>query len=1214
MPALDLPPLHHSLIKQQLPTWTRHTTTAHWQRLRQTQQPPQGHAGLEADWFANAAPDLRAAVLAAQARSRASHATLADKLRGLQNLTSFAEPLLAARLQADFGVQLEVSKAQWVDYEQVLISPRQPPKAVAKAPISLLQAALHNFYQDQGFVSPSYLCIDTERKLAIAPHAFATSCRALDLGQRYQAHLLSHYRAPFVAHLWISATQDRLRAGIQLAGLRRHISGETQDRLLALLDGPGQLLPVQQPSLFAIALREVLLFYPQGLGDDLPVVAWLPGAVDGELVEYPSLAACTAALQTRLCNAGFRQFFARFVASAQQAHFFSMLKRNLDGGDAQADEDWTLQAGADLHVSTRKLPNPHFRSLFDQHLQQALDDARLLAVSTADADAARHAQVRAFWESSALNFLNLAAFFVPGLGEVMMAVVAYQLVEEVVEGVQAWQVGDIDAALGHMESVALNVVFIGGLAVAGKAAAQLSKLAEVRLPDGRVRLWLPDLAPYRTTVELPAELTTNDLGQYRVGAKTYVRIDGHLHEQRFDSAVDRWRLVHPRAPSAYQPELVHNGQGAWRSIHEQPLTWSTEQLLRRLGPLSEGLDDLELNQALRISGSSADALRRLHLASEAPPPLLADTLERPALLRQVQTQVASEEPLLVRFERRYAQVADGDGQLANVLQRFPRLPRALARRLLALGSTPAALAEQAAKVTQALPLVRALEGLYYPQLAGVDSQRLLLACLERLPGGLGDLRLELRGGSVDGPLLASCGQRQAAIQRVLVSSTSLDLYSALVQALPEATRARLDVATGQALKIQVLALAERQRKQLPQWLWSGRVSGWSDQGRLRGGTDLPRGYPAQSPQASSYALRYRALYPTASDQEADAVIALWRRELREPLSTLQALENELSQMRSTLEQWAAGNPARQRAQAQIIKAWRQETGRLLDNDEWLLTLELDNLELLNEDLASLELPAGFDHVQELALDGNLQLSALPASLLRRLPELKRLSAFGCRFNQLPAGLDAAFLTSLDLGQNRITWDAGAQAILDGYPNLKVLSLAENPLLSPPDLSRLVALEGLDLSGCDLTQLPAGLHRLEEPFLLDLSDNQFTHLPADLALSDAAARALRLESDHLAPEVLEQIEGYHAIHGADLLVAYSDYDLLLEDASAALAAVFRRLPLDYARSLRGLFYSEEFINNPGAARQLLWQQLWRMDRDPLFRARALARRATDLLHL
>nr|NLU60276.1 hypothetical protein [Pseudomonas sp. BIGb0427] len=54
---------HHSIIEQNLPTWTRHTSAEHWQRLRHAQQPPQGHAGLEADWFANAAPDLREAVL-----------------------------------------------------------------------------------------------------------------------------------------------------------------------------------------------------------------------------------------------------------------------------------------------------------------------------------------------------------------------------------------------------------------------------------------------------------------------------------------------------------------------------------------------------------------------------------------------------------------------------------------------------------------------------------------------------------------------------------------------------------------------------------------------------------------------------------------------------------------------------------------------------------------------------------------------------------------------------------------------------------------------------------------------------------------------------------------------------------------------------------------------------------------------------------------------
>ncbi|MCE5980746.1 dermonecrotic toxin domain-containing protein [Pseudomonas sp. LF19] len=1175
---------HYTFIQQNLPTWTQHSTAEHWQRLRYPQQPPQGHAGFEADWFANAAPDLREAVLAAQARSRASTAALADKLRGLQSLTSFAEPLLAERLLADFGVQLEVSKAQWVDYEEVLFSPRQPPKTVAKAPISLLQAALHNFYADQDFLSPSHLRTGAGSTLAISAQAFAASCRALDLGQRYQAHLLSQYSAPFVAQLWINATQDRLRAAVQLARLRRHIRGTTQDRVLDLLDGNAQLMPVQQLSLFAIAMRDLLLFHPQGHGDDLPVVLWLPGAADGELLEYSSLADCTAGLQARLCNAGFRQFFARFVGSAQQAHFFSVLKRNLDGGDAKANENWTLRTGADLHLTSRKLPHPHFRPLFDQHLQQALDDARLLAVPTADADAARHAQIKAFWEHSALNFLNVAAFFVPGLGEVMMAVVAYQLVEEVVEGVQAWEVGDIDAAMGHMASVALNVAFIGGLALAGKAAAQLSSLAEVRLPDGRLRLWKPDLARYQVAVELPPTLEANALGQYLVEGKTYVRIDGRLHQQRFDPALGQWRLVHPLDPGAYEPALEHNGHGAWRSIHERPLNWSAEQLLRRLGPLSEGFTDAELLEALHISGTSAAQVRQALVRNAAPPALLADTLAR----LQAARRAGSRE----RFEQTYS-------------------------------------VQQPAQANAELPLVRALQGLYAPALAGTDSDRLLLTCMQRLPGWPEGLNLELRGGSVDGPLLERTGARWAAQRQVVVKTLRGyqafdgaqpgprvdDLFEAAFNALPGDTREAMSLADSNALKAKVRSLALQHRDQLSQWLWSYPRLTWAEGGGLRGGSG--RGYPQGHQALASLVARYRRLYPGLTDAQAQAALNSWAAVNLNAAEQLVRLEAQFTRLRHDLVQWSMGNEARETLRRELISVWQQERFRYLPDGTRVFQLNMDESGLTRADLSSFPaIEASFAHVRELSLDDN-PLDELPRAFSRHFPNLQRLSLSSTELSRVPGGLGVQ-LRVMDLSDSALTWSPADQLALQQYPNLEELQLSANPLATPPDLTALRQLRRVDLSHAQLRALPPGLHGLHLAQLIDLSANQLQRLPVGFMLPEPVARALRLENNPFDEVSLTRIEHYFETSGVDLMVSDFNYQDLLFTATPEQLVLWRRLQLNaprpFVRNLRELYGRLDYQTAPHATLRRWWRVLAWLEQAPANQTLMVPEIAGNLLAL
>ncbi|MBN7735527.1 hypothetical protein JX616_26930, partial [Klebsiella pneumoniae] len=118
--------------------------------------------------------------------------------------------------------------------------------------------------------------------------------------------------------------------------------------------------------------------------------------------------------------------------------------------------------------------------------------------------------------------LNIASMFVPVLGEVMMGVMAGQLLYETLEGAVEWGEGDLQAAKAHLVDVAENLAQIAimagvGAAVswrAAKAEPVIETLNEVTLPDGRTRLWRASLDRYASPVVLENTLSPNALGQY----------------------------------------------------------------------------------------------------------------------------------------------------------------------------------------------------------------------------------------------------------------------------------------------------------------------------------------------------------------------------------------------------------------------------------------------------------------------------------------------------------------------------------------------------------------------------------------------------------------------------------------------------------------------------------------------------------------------------
>ncbi|MFJ4156888.1 dermonecrotic toxin domain-containing protein [Pseudomonas sp. NPDC089752] len=1183
MPVIDMENPYQQLLEQQLPTWTHHASAAQWQTLHESILPTQGLPEDQADWFTNAIPDLREAVLTSQARLAHAHAALARALKGLKSIAEFAEPLLAHALATHHQLSAPLRTTELIHIHKLFSWDTYVYQHERR---SLLEAALHNFADGVEFSLESSLALAGDahvekitvmgkttlgnsetlvdialeseayaiKPLHLSPADFALTCRALDLGQQYQAHLASTFASPQVATLAARVHQDRLRLAADLAFLRHHLSGEALDKVRALLN-EGRTLACSQLSMFGVNVHEVLILDL----DEGGLLLYLPGH-EISLRQFPNLSALHDHVHEDLRQADFQQRFLAYVSRDQQQTFLNRLQQNLDPGSSLSLEPVAIDAEL-------------FSFLHRDHVSRLKNEARQLAVPTADADEQARKKRLALWESLGLNALMLAGLFVPGVGTVMTAVMVYQLLDEVYEGYQAWSVGDRQLALRHLETVGLNLALIGGLHAAGKVVPKLfnstlmESLEPVRSAEGTQRLWRPDLAPYISDTALPENLPANAAGQFQHRGSSFIRLDGHIYQQRLDPALDRWRIVHPNDPRAYQPLLEHNGEGAWRAEHEQPHAWSGAQLVRRLSPNYQDLADADLIKALQVSGTDEQQVLHVHLGNHPMPKPLAYTL---ACLR-------AEDPLAIAL----AQGAD------------------------------------------ILPLTRAAQGLWLPRLVNRDSERLLLACLERMPGWTPDLRLEIRAGSPQGVVEHAIGEVGATERAIVIKSRDgyeaylgerpapglidHDLCRAVEAALPSARRVAMGIAAnrGEALRERILAVIANDRSKLLRRLWGYQPSRWGE-GMLRGG-EPPRGYSRQFLRPSA-AVRYRRLFPSTSDQEIQMILRDWRRRGLSPTIELDRLQDRLRELRSDLAEWARPVPNRRRAIQRIENAWR----RNLDHGTSRYVLDLSDLLLNDEDLATLALPDDFTHIGEVNLSGNRGVTALPAGLYERFPALTRLKLAHCGFNQMPQTSVPQALTWLDLEHNPLIWDAVAQARFDNLINLRVMDFSHCPLGRAPDFTALPHLHTVYLTDCGLSELPNGLQGLVDPLLLDFSGNPLAILPEAGAIPRHVARTLRLERGALSTRVWTQIDEYYQATGIDLLLPDIDYEELLDNASADQLNLWERLPLQYRRDLRALVESEDYLDALPGSQTETWRRLTRMDQDLYYRRRMLAIPAQRLL--
>ncbi|AZF35860.1 hypothetical protein C4J88_1061 [Pseudomonas sp. R4-39-08] len=673
---------HYDLIKQTIPNWVATTSLA-----RAHQMSAADLSRLPA--YTRALPAEHQALQAANAEGWRTQNAVDRQLRDIQDVYAFAEPLLKQAILEKYHLDLDV-KATFL---HLYIAKKLPWyahsffKGVTGRKVSLLDAALQNFAVGESFESDSSYITRPDYRGHFQPLAlsdtmsipqFKALCRELDLGARYQQHL-NNYLLPTdlsarttLKNQVIASQKAALKAAAHLACLPTDgqqvadLSAAAYHVLMRALRGERGVMRFYQLHILDASLSGILLIAADldRVSSASKLIAYIPHDPESPVKEYTSSLAFMLDLTRKLqTNASipsrqgqtYQQFFSQFVDHNQRGHFFAGLNQRL------SNVRWHPAQPLDPRPQWREAPldNPklHFSSpaiegdLWEYRYQQSFNkifnDARSIAVPTADAD---RAERWAWWDNFTKilsDIFNVALLvitpFVPFLGELMLAYTAYQLTSDVIEGVVDLAEGQFIEAAEHLVTVATDTIQLGLFAVGGEVASAFKRslfvdnLRAVEV-DGQQRLWNPDLAPYaHDNLQLASDSQPDELGLHTHQDQKVLPLDNRHYVIEHDTTHHTHRIKHPTRPDAYSPSIEHHPSGAWVHEGEAPNTWDSETLRRRLGPAVEDLSPAQLEQACQTSGTHDDALRMMYAQRDTPPPLLADSLKRIKLRQQLES-------------------------------------------------------------------------------------------------------------------------------------------------------------------------------------------------------------------------------------------------------------------------------------------------------------------------------------------------------------------------------------------------------------------------------------------------------------------------------------------------------------------------------------------------------------------------------------------------
>nr|WP_309475663.1 DUF6543 domain-containing protein [Pseudomonas sp. B21-032] len=1165
-------------------------------------------------WLRSAPPALLAKLSVSMRACEASRAARARLLAPLQSVQVFAQARFDEALRRRFGSRLKPTGDRLIRVNRLMGGWQAPGlKWLWQRNYTeqgLLQAALHNFtaaeqQSDSALVRMSSFRHAGRRVQGVSVLGFVRFCRELDLGGQYQKHIDSVFDPDGVVGIPQSTRElfrecDRyaLQVDAHVALMRGAISAAMYKQVLEIselktgIQEQGVPLRLKRLKLAGIELRGVSVFEFsfQPLGHLAAIQrSWvrllvhIPQDPFSPLKEYAGWDEFEQDLAGKLSRDSYRQFFMRLALRRQWPALHTQLQNRLF---EQRNGQRVALSSPSLALDAILRPEPLFEDLFNQCLEQLQDDARFIAVPTATLDASERQAALDKALEIGLDVLGLAAFVVPGLGEVLFGVVASQLMKEVFTGLDDWAEGDRHEAfnclthvVGEVAGLAAGAVVVGTAATLVRNSALFKALALVRKDNGALRLCLPDLKPYALDLDSTIAGTASEQGIYQIGEQQVVRIEDSFYRVEQDAETGSWRICHPVRSGAWAPVLEHNGKGAWRSRFDSPHRWQGSQyLFRRLGPSVEDLGDEEVTSVLAVSGADEAQLRQLHLHRRPPSGALVDACERARLQRRLQRfsqqlqnpAAVADESLLMRALQLMPSSADEpvpQGQVqewlkANwrrfsehclaaerppvsslVARDFPGLGPAMVEEIEASATSaerlrmadgrrvPLRLARQARQALGETRLAHALEGFFWPQMANTDCDRLLLHMLmqdPRWPAAL-ELGIEGVGPAVQGPTLIRRGdlyidgQRPEAAPRDLLELAWELAGLDVVEDLP-ALRRQLGVQAGaqRAMVGRVLGGVHERWWTPLQRFADGRL-GYALSG---GGARLP-----VSPRSIEEEIL--ELYPDYSAQEIAAYLEPYRARPAEARALLQRRREELQGLQSGLRRWQGASVdseqalGRQQFSERLVQAWRHQSPGIRTPLGRTLGYRLDLGGLMVGELPGLQ-AVDLHHVLELDMAG-MNLATVPAEFLAHFGRLRYLDLSGNELALIPPAIENRLsLQNLRLSNNRIVLDARDAARIGDLLNLDSLHLEGNPLGIPPDVSRLPQLRILTLNNTEITRVPESLHDRSRLEWVDLSDNQISQLPEHfLEEPRSFLRMIELEGNALSDEQYRRLRRLQA---------------------------------------------------------------------------------------
>lgn len=452
-------------------------------------------------WLKQASRAQLSGLRAAFNTHQASQARLRGLTQKLEPLDVFAEKHLKVLLAKPLPEGMEFSQLEWLvvtPWVGTLGSSDMQAFGYRATRTSGILRLMSNFepgdtfYVGSGLVAPGH-----DEVLSVSETALATECRKLDAGKRYQEELDRVFNAQALGIL-----ADDKRSGLALASKIAAMKGDiTAEVEIALLEMTRSEIHLQASGLRGyggtvqvlgqVAADGMLVRLRNLQGKQVGILLYLPSDPLQALRHFDDDASMNRAMATLLLGEAYRSFFSQLISLRDRASFVELLGKRLK------------DPSPDLEMVGAVVEGSIFTALARAQIKRTKEDARVLLVPTAEADAKAARARHEAWKSAGLSLINLAGLFIPAIGALMLGQLVLQTLGDVFEGAQDWYEGHRHEALEHMlgvaEALAVTTATVIGVSVV--RSAWVAAMEPVNVKAGIQRLWHDSLVPYESVPE-----------------------------------------------------------------------------------------------------------------------------------------------------------------------------------------------------------------------------------------------------------------------------------------------------------------------------------------------------------------------------------------------------------------------------------------------------------------------------------------------------------------------------------------------------------------------------------------------------------------------------------------------------------------------------------------------------------------------------------------